>query len=83
MDWIRAFAGPSFISENRNRYLIQVVLASESPRRSQIMKAIGVLCRLAPQKIDESLRHGESAKDYVERLSREKRKVLWGNFVNL
>ena len=35
-------------------------------------------CRVAPQKIDESLRHGESAKDYVERLSREKAKVLWG-----
>ena len=52
--------------------MIQVVLASESPRRAQIMEAIGVPCRVAPQKIDESLRQGESARDYVERLSREK-----------
>ena len=37
-------------------------------------------CRLAPQKIDESLRHGESAKDYVERLSREKAESALGEF---
>ena len=62
--------------------MIQVVLASESPRRAQIMEAIGVPCRVAPQKIDESLRHGESAKDYVclERLSREKAESALGEF---
>ena len=36
-------------------------------------------CRVAPQKIDESLRHGESAKDYVERLS-EKAESALGEF---
>ena len=60
--------------------MIQVVLASESPRRAQIMEAIGVPCRVAPQKIDESLRQGESAKDYVGRLSREKAESALGEF---
>ena len=44
------------------------------------MEAIGMPCRVAPQKIDESLRHGESAKDYVERLSREKAESALGEF---
>ena len=60
--------------------MIEVVLASESPRRAQIMEAIGVPCLVAPQKIDESLRHGESAKDFVERLSREKAESALGEF---
>ena len=37
-------------------------------------------CRVAPQKIDERLMHGESAKDYVERLSREKAESALGDF---
>ena len=60
--------------------MTQVVLASESPRRAQIMRAIGVPCRVAPQKIDESLRDGESVVNYVERLSREKAESALGEF---
>lgn len=60
--------------------MIQVVLASGSPRRAQIMEAIGVPCRVAPQKIDESLREGESVVNYVERLSREKAESALGEF---
>ena len=60
--------------------MIQVVLASGSPRRAQIMRAIGVPCRVAPQKIDESLRDGESVVNYVERLSREKAESALGEF---
>ncbi len=37
-------------------------------------------CRVAPQKINESLRDGESARDYVERLSREKAESALGEF---
>ena len=60
--------------------MIQVVLASGSPRRAQIMEAIGVPCRVAPQNIDESLRDGESVVNYVERLSREKAESALGEF---
>ncbi len=60
--------------------MIQVVLASSSPRRAQIMQSIGVPCRVAPQKIDESLRNGESVVNYVERLSREKAESALGEF---
>ena len=60
--------------------MIQVVLASGSPRRAQIMEDIGVPCRVAPQKIDESLRDGESVVNYVERLSREKAESALGEF---
>ena len=37
-------------------------------------------CRVAPQKIDESLRDGESVVNYVERLSREKAESALGEF---
>ena len=56
------------------------MLASGSARRAQIMEAIGVPCRVAPQKIDESLRDGESVVNYVERLSREKAESALGEF---
>ena len=44
------------------------------------MEDIGVPCRVAPQKIDESLRDGESVVNYVERLSREKAESALGEF---
>ncbi len=60
--------------------MIPIVLASGSPRRAEIMKSIGLPCRIAPQAIDESLKKGEAATNYVERLSRDKAESARGEF---
>ena len=49
-----------------------LVLASSSPRRKQILTDLGVSFEAQGADIDESLRCGELATDYVQRLAREK-----------
>jgi septum formation protein len=49
-----------------------LVLASASPRRHDILEKMGVLHRIVIPKIDESQRSKESASDYVCRLALEK-----------
>ncbi len=50
----------------------QVILASASPRRQQLLSQIGVRFRVAPQDIDETMRSGEGPEAFVMRLAREK-----------
>lgn len=50
----------------------RIRLASASPRRSQLLRQIGVLHEVRPVDLDESRRAGESPRDYVLRLAREK-----------
>lgn len=52
--------------------LPKLLLASLSPRRSQILEMIGWPFELGPIEIDESLRDGESARQYVARLAEAK-----------
>jgi septum formation protein len=52
--------------------LPRLVLASASPRRAEILRAVGWDFEVAPAGIDESLRAGETPVAYVERLAREK-----------
>ncbi len=47
-------------------------LASASPRRSELLRQLGVPHRVAPADIDETLLPGEAPDDYVLRMSREK-----------
>lgn len=47
-------------------------LASASPRRAALLEQIGIAHVIAAASIDESLRPGEPAAEYVLRLSREK-----------
>jgi len=49
-----------------------LILASASPRRAEILKQIGVNFRVAPAEIDETPFSGESAVDYVQRMALEK-----------
>jgi septum formation protein len=53
-------------------------LASASPRRRELLAQIGVAHRVRPVDIDESLRAGEKAADYVERIARNKDENAWG-----
>ena len=52
--------------------LPQIVLASASPRRAEILRTVGWPFEAFPVDIDESRRAGEKAYDYVQRLAREK-----------
>lgn len=52
------------------------VLASRSPRRIDLLQRIGRNPIVDPADIDESIRPGESAVDYVRRLSAEKAQAV-------
>lgn len=49
-----------------------LILASASPRRLELLATIGVAPRACPVDLDETPRPGEPALDYVTRLAREK-----------
>lgn len=54
-----------------------IVLASASPRRSELLRQIGVMHRVQPTQIDESLRPDEPPDAYVLRLAQAKAEALW------
>ncbi|MGA8891409.1 MAG: Maf family protein [Anaeromyxobacteraceae bacterium] len=51
---------------------MRVVLASQSPRRHELLASVGVSVEVRPSDIDETVRPGESPDGYVRRLAREK-----------
>jgi septum formation protein len=50
----------------------RLVLASASPRRSELLRSVGLVFDVVPADIDEQVRPGETPWDYVARLSCEK-----------
>lgn len=50
----------------------QIILASASPRRRELLDQIGVRYQVLPVDIDESRKEGESAENFVKRLALEK-----------
>ena len=52
--------------------LVPLVLASGSPRRAEILRAVGWPFEAGAPEVDETRREGEPAEDYVRRLAREK-----------
>lgn len=57
---------------NVEERLEPLTLASGSPRRAEILRAVGWTFEAQAADVDETLRAGESAEDYVRRLAREK-----------
>ena len=51
---------------------MNLILASASPRRRELLGHLGVPFEVVPADLDESLRPGEHAAAYVERLARAK-----------
>ncbi len=49
-----------------------IILASASPRRSELLRQIGAEFSVLPADIDETPRADETARHYVERMAREK-----------
>jgi septum formation protein len=53
-----------------------IVLASQSPRRAELIARLGLDFHLQPADIDESYRPGETPPEHAERLSREKAEAI-------
>jgi septum formation protein len=49
-----------------------LILASQSPRRAELLRNAGFSFEVRPADVDESLHEGEAPIDYVQRLAREK-----------
>jgi septum formation protein len=60
---------------------MRLVLASASPRRTAILDTLGLPHEVDPADVDESLRPGESAEQYVKRLAEAKAAVVAGRHV--
>lgn len=53
-----------------------LVLASASPRRQEILRNAGIPFEVQVANVDETVRHGESPRECVQRLAREKARVV-------
>lgn len=56
----------------RARLSRTLVLASQSPRRQELLRSIGLTFRAVPADVDESWHAGEEPRAYVERVARSK-----------
>lgn len=55
----------------------KIILASQSPRRKELLQQIGVSPVCLPVDIDESIKLNENANDYCQRLALEKAQEGW------
>src|SRR5512138_2292088 len=55
-----------------------LVLASQSPRRRELLEQLGVPLVVRPAHADERVLPGEAARDYVLRVAREKARAVDG-----
>lgn len=46
-----------------------IILASQSPRRAELLEQVGIAFRVAPAAVDETIRPGEDAAAYVRRVA--------------
>jgi septum formation protein len=56
----------------------RVILASQSPRRRDLLDLVGIVHEVLPADINEDVHAGEAADAYTERLAREKAAVIAG-----
>jgi septum formation protein len=56
--------------------LPRIVLASQSPRRAELLRMLGLRIETAPADIDETFRPGEDPVAHAERLAREKTEAI-------
>jgi septum formation protein len=55
---------------------MRLVLASQSPRRRELLASAGIEAEVRVAAVDEGVRPGERASDYVRRLAREKAEAV-------
>lgn len=58
-----------------------LILASQSPRRSELLRNAGIDVTVQPGNVDESQQHGESPEHYVRRLASDKARSVPGEWV--
>lgn len=56
---------------------MQLILASQSPRRSELLRTAGFQFSVRVRPVEERRGEGESPRDYVSRLAREKAEAAW------
>src|SRR3982751_846847 len=56
----------------------RVILASQSPRRRELLSLVGIAHEVRPADIDESYLPGETPREHAERLARGKATALEG-----
>jgi septum formation protein len=54
-----------------------IVLASASPRRSELLRQVGIAHEVRPVEVDEAVRPGEAPSAYVLRLAEAKAALAW------
>ena len=59
----------------------RLVLASQSPRRRELLEALGLAIDVRPAHVDEATRPGEGPAEYVLRVAREKARAVPGDVV--
>ncbi len=57
---------------------VRIVLASQSPRRRELLSLIGIQHEVRPADLDESVLPGESPTEHAERLARSKAETVAG-----
>ena len=50
----------------------EIILASNSPRRRELLRQIGIPFTVVPAHVDEIIRHGETPESHASRLALEK-----------
>jgi len=59
----------------------RLILASQSPRRRELLAGLGIALEIRPAQTDESVRPGEPPRAYVARVAREKARAVPGPVV--
>lgn len=59
-----------------------LILASASPRRRELLQTLGLALIVAPVDIDEAAREGEPVRDYVVRVAAEKCQAAFAQLAN-
>lgn len=59
-----------------------VILASASPRRSELLAQVGIKFKTVPASVDETILEGETPEEYVLRLAMEKAKSVARDYEN-
>jgi len=59
----------------------RLVLASQSPRRRELLEQLGIALEVRPAHADETVIAGEAPRDYVLRVAREKARTVPGDVV--
>ncbi len=55
---------------------VEIILASSSPRRAALLRALGISATVLPPSVDESLRSGEEPLPHAARLAAEKAEAV-------